>query len=233
MRSDERRPARAKGRDDGVGKAARATARDGHERSTDGLVDDGRKRQIDEQPKDRFGEMLRENMRGEDDTMRSAYIKMFVSEVHVSPDEIIISGLVSVLENGVGLPIKRWALRLSENFNPAKPKRLLTNIGGGAVGAARFGMDGLPYRDCRTRVGIVHLRLRGRWRDNWRRSYRPGHGDWCDIAATCPRDGHDAASQCRSTEQHEASDEYGGTAPERQTTVQHEETQGRDRQCGD
>ncbi len=88
------------------------------------------KRQIDEQTIDRFGEMLRRKMRGEDNTLRSAYIKLFVSEVRVLPDEIVISGPVSALENGVavGLPVKEgavpifdweWCQKRTDGFDPS------------------------------------------------------------------------------------------------------------------
>ena len=70
------------------------------------------KRQIDEQTIDRFGEMLRGKIRGGDSSLRSAYLKMFVTEVRVSDEEIIISGPVPALENGVavGLPVKEGAV---------------------------------------------------------------------------------------------------------------------------
>lgn len=70
------------------------------------------KRQIDEQTIDRFGEMLRGKIRGGDSSLRSAYLKMFVTEVRVSDEEIIISGPIPALENGVavGLPVKEGAV---------------------------------------------------------------------------------------------------------------------------
>ena len=70
------------------------------------------KRQIDERTVDRFGDMLRDKLRGEDSSLRSAYLRMFVAEVRVGPSEIIISGPLSALENGlaVGLPVKEGAV---------------------------------------------------------------------------------------------------------------------------
>ena len=69
-------------------------------------------RRIDEQTIDRFGDMLRETMRGDDSSLRSSYLKMFVSAVSVSDHEVVISGPVSSLENGVsvGLPVKEGAV---------------------------------------------------------------------------------------------------------------------------
>ncbi len=66
------------------------------------------KRRIDEQTIDRFGDMLRKKMRSDDSSLRSSYLKMFVSNVSVSDHEIVISGPMSSLENGVsvGLPVK-------------------------------------------------------------------------------------------------------------------------------
>jgi site-specific DNA recombinase len=70
------------------------------------------KRKIDERTVDRFGDMLRDKLRGEDSSLRSAYLRMFVAEVRVGPSEIIISGPLSALENGlaVGLPVKEGAV---------------------------------------------------------------------------------------------------------------------------
>lgn len=70
------------------------------------------KRRIDEQTIDRFGDMLRKKMRSDDSTLRSSYLKMFVSNVSVSDHEIVISGPMSSLENGVsvGLPVKEGAV---------------------------------------------------------------------------------------------------------------------------
>ncbi|MFD1841788.1 hypothetical protein ACFSAA_00150 [Sphingomonas qilianensis] len=44
--------------------------------------------------------------------LRSAYLKMFISEVRVSQDEIVIARPVSALENGVAveLPVKEGAV---------------------------------------------------------------------------------------------------------------------------
>jgi hypothetical protein len=66
------------------------------------------KRQIDERTIDRFGDILRDKMRGEDSSLRSAYLEMFVAEVRVEPHEIAISGPMSALENGVAVrfPVK-------------------------------------------------------------------------------------------------------------------------------
>ena len=70
------------------------------------------KRQIDEQTIERFGVMLRQKMRSHDNSLRSSYLKMFVGEVRVGLSEIIISGPISALENGVavGLPVKEGAV---------------------------------------------------------------------------------------------------------------------------
>ncbi len=49
----------------------------------------------------RFGELLSARLRDDDSTLRKAYLRMLVSKVTVSKDEILISGPRSVLENGV------------------------------------------------------------------------------------------------------------------------------------
>ena len=55
-------------------------------------------------------------MRSDDSTLRSSYLKMFVSNVSVSDHEVVISGPVSSLENGVsvGLPVKEGAVPIFE-----------------------------------------------------------------------------------------------------------------------
>lgn len=70
------------------------------------------KRRIDEQTIDHLGDMLRNKMRSDDSSLRSSYLKMFVSNVSVSDHEIVISGRMSSLENGVsvGLPVKEGAV---------------------------------------------------------------------------------------------------------------------------
>ena len=54
----------------------------------------------------KFAEQLREKLHDEDSTLRTAYLRMFVSRVEVSDKQIVISGPKSVLERGVakGLP---------------------------------------------------------------------------------------------------------------------------------
>lgn len=66
------------------------------------------KRRIDEATIKRFGKLLSAKLRDKDNTLRSAYIKMFVDAVTVSHEAIVISGQVATLESGVstGLPVK-------------------------------------------------------------------------------------------------------------------------------
>lgn len=54
----------------------------------------------------RFGELLSTRLRDDDSTLRTAYLRMLVSAVTVSRDEIVISGPKAALENGVtnGIP---------------------------------------------------------------------------------------------------------------------------------
>jgi hypothetical protein len=54
----------------------------------------------------KFADQLREKLHDEDSTLRTAYLRMFVSRVEVSDKQIVISGPKSVLERGVtkGLP---------------------------------------------------------------------------------------------------------------------------------
>ncbi|MDF2813548.1 MAG: hypothetical protein K0S56_4579 [Microvirga sp.] len=56
--------------------------------------------------------MLRKKMRTHDNSLRSSYLKMFVGEVRVGSSEIIISGPIAALENGVavGLPVEEGAV---------------------------------------------------------------------------------------------------------------------------
>ena len=56
--------------------------------------------------------MLRKKMRSDESSLRSSYLKMFVSNVSVSDHEIVISGPMSSLENcvSVGLPVKVGAV---------------------------------------------------------------------------------------------------------------------------
>ncbi|WP_442681583.1 recombinase family protein [Sphingomonas sp. ASY06-1R] len=63
-------------------------------------------RRITEQTVDRFGALLKAKLREDDPTLRSSYLRMFVSEVRVSESEIAICGPTAALEAGVatGLP---------------------------------------------------------------------------------------------------------------------------------
>ncbi|MGB7408295.1 MAG: recombinase family protein [Pontixanthobacter sp.] len=55
---------------------------------------------------DKFSKQLSEKLRDEDSSLRSAYLRMLVSKVEVSDQEVIISGSKTVLERGLatGLP---------------------------------------------------------------------------------------------------------------------------------
>lgn len=66
------------------------------------------RRQINEGAVDRFGTLLSAKLRSKDAALRSSYLKMFVDNVAVSAESIIISGPTSALEVGVatGLPVK-------------------------------------------------------------------------------------------------------------------------------
>ena len=55
----------------------------------------------------RFGELLSTRLRDDDSTLRTAYLRMLVSAVTVSRDEIVISGPKAALENGVANDIPR------------------------------------------------------------------------------------------------------------------------------
>ena len=63
-------------------------------------------RRITENTVARFGKLLSEKLRDEDPALRTAYLRMLVSEVTVSKGEIRISGPKAALENGVtnGVP---------------------------------------------------------------------------------------------------------------------------------
>ena len=63
-------------------------------------------RRITEDTVDRFGALLKAKLREDDPALRSAYLKMFVSEVRVSDREIVVSGPNAALEAAVatGLP---------------------------------------------------------------------------------------------------------------------------------
>ena len=50
---------------------------------------------------ERFGELLSSKIRDKDPTLRKAYVRMFVSSVIVSQDQILISGPKAVLENAI------------------------------------------------------------------------------------------------------------------------------------
>lgn len=54
----------------------------------------------------KFGALLSEKLRDDDPTLRTAYLRMLVSDVSVSRDEVVISGPKAALENGVanGVP---------------------------------------------------------------------------------------------------------------------------------
>jgi hypothetical protein len=55
----------------------------------------------------KFGALLSKKLRDDDPALRTAYLRMLVSEVSVSRDEIIISGPKAVLENGVANGVPR------------------------------------------------------------------------------------------------------------------------------
>ncbi len=58
------------------------------------------RRRITEAHIDRFGALLSEKLRDEDAALRSAYLRMFVSEVSVSERKIVVSGPMAALERG-------------------------------------------------------------------------------------------------------------------------------------
>jgi site-specific DNA recombinase len=55
----------------------------------------------------RFGDLLSARLRDDDPTLRKAYLRMLVSNVTVSKDQVIISGPKAMLENGVSNGIPR------------------------------------------------------------------------------------------------------------------------------
>jgi site-specific DNA recombinase len=71
-----------------------------------------RKPKLDDETSDRFADLLREKLRGEHSGLRSACLRTFVAEVRVGANEIIISGPLLALTNGlaVGLPVKEGAV---------------------------------------------------------------------------------------------------------------------------
>ncbi|OZA18858.1 MAG: hypothetical protein B7X90_10795 [Novosphingobium sp. 17-62-19] len=89
------------------------------------------KRRIDESTIERFGSLISEKLREKDNTLRSAYIKMFVDAVTVSDTQIVISGQISALEAGVstGIPVKPGmvpSFDRPEELSARRPKRLIS-----------------------------------------------------------------------------------------------------------
>lgn len=80
----------------------------------------------------RFGELLSSKLRDDDPMLRTAYLRMLVSNVVVSNDAIVISGPKAALENGIAdgvprpegtVPIfdRKWCARQSRaNQSPCK-----------------------------------------------------------------------------------------------------------------
>lgn len=64
-------------------------------------------RRITEHTVARFGKLLSEKLRDDDPALRTAYLRMLVSDVTVSKDEIRISGPKAPLENGVANGVPR------------------------------------------------------------------------------------------------------------------------------
>ena len=58
-------------------------------------------KRITEQTVDRFGQMLSAGLRTADPVLRSAYLRMFVEEVRVSDENVVVSGPIARLENAV------------------------------------------------------------------------------------------------------------------------------------
>lgn len=58
---------------------------------------------ITEESVDRFGDLLKTKLRGDDQAMRSSYIRMFVSDVRVALNDVIVSGPMAALEAGVAI----------------------------------------------------------------------------------------------------------------------------------
>ncbi len=56
---------------------------------------------------DRFGALLSAKLRDDDPTLRTAYLRMLVSDVTVSTDQILIYGPKATLENGVANGVPR------------------------------------------------------------------------------------------------------------------------------
>ena len=56
---------------------------------------------------DRFGALLSAKLRDDDPTLRTAYLRMLVSDVTIATDEIIIFGPKAALANGVANGIPR------------------------------------------------------------------------------------------------------------------------------
>ncbi len=76
----------------------------------------------------KFGKLLSEKLRDDDPTLCIAYLRMLVSEVAVSKDQVLISGPKAALENGVtsGIPClegtvpifdRKWCGREDSNFH--------------------------------------------------------------------------------------------------------------------
>lgn len=72
------------------------------------------KRRINEQTIDLFGDMQRKTLRSNDSTPSSAYLEMFVSNVSVPDENVVISRSVSCLKRAVsvGLPVKAGAVSI-------------------------------------------------------------------------------------------------------------------------
>ncbi len=86
-------------------------------------------RRITTQLIERFGEMMRETLRGDDPSLRQYYTRAIVSRVEVGDDQIRISGSTKALEHAVGRtadapdgPVpnieREWRARQDSNLRP-------------------------------------------------------------------------------------------------------------------
>lgn len=64
-------------------------------------------RRITARTVERFGALLSEKLRDTDPVLRTAYLRMLVSDVTVSTNRILISGPKAALENGVANGVPR------------------------------------------------------------------------------------------------------------------------------
>lgn len=92
----------------------------------------------------KFGRLLSERLRADDPTLRTAYLRMLVSKVTVTKDQILISGPKAALENGVssGVPCLEGAVPICDRHGaPRSPERT--------------GLISAEFPDCRESAGKI------------------------------------------------------------------------------